>query len=224
MGEPLVRASATEVAAAIIAGGEARRLGGRVKALLEIEGRSVLDRQLDVLAPRCAAIAISSNDAAPFRDRSLPVIPDRQPGLGPLAGIAAALAWCPAPYLLVVAGDMPYIHPGIVDLLLAHRGEADAVVPFIAGLPEPLFAVYARTSLPVVERRLAAGRRKVAGLVVPETRGDGLDDGVDAGLGAGLGTRLSVCRVDEPALRAVDPRLRCFTNVNSAADLPPGTA
>ncbi|HWN67161.1 MAG TPA: molybdenum cofactor guanylyltransferase [Haliangium sp.] len=207
MGEPLVRAPAVDVAAAIIAGGEARRLGGRVKALIEIEGRSVLDRQLDVLAPRCAAIAISCNDAAPFRDRSLPVIPDRQPGLGPLAGIAAALAWCPAPYLLVVAGDMPYIDPAIVDLLLARRGEADAIVPFIAGLPEPLFAVYGRTCLPVAEQRLAAGRRKAAGLV-------------DAALAAGL----SVRRVDEAALRAVDPRLRCFTNVNTLADLPPGTA
>lgn len=203
----MVREVIPDVAAAIIAGGEARRLGGRVKALIEIDGRCVLDRQLDVLAPRCAAIAISSNDAAPFRDRSLPVIPDRHPGLGPLAGIAAALAWCPAPYLLVVAGDMPYIHPGIVDLLLAHRSEADAVVPFIAGLPEPLFAVYARTCLPVAEQRLAAGRRKAAGLVVDEGPGQGL----------------SVCRVDEPALRAVDPRLRCFTNVNSLADLPPGT-
>jgi molybdopterin-guanine dinucleotide biosynthesis protein A len=219
MGEP--RAPAADVAAAIIAGGEARRLGGRVKALIEIEGRSVLDRQLDVLAPRCAAIAISSNDAAPFRDRSLPVIPDRQPGLGPLAGIAATLAWCPAPYLLVVAGDMPYIHPGIVDLLLAHRTEADAVVPFVAGLPEPLFAVYARTCLPVVEQRLAAGRRKVAGLIVPDRFGD---DRLGDGSGPVLAPGLSVARVDEPALRAVDPRLRCFTNVNSAADLPPGTA
>jgi molybdopterin-guanine dinucleotide biosynthesis protein A len=224
MGEPPLRAPAADVAAAIIAGGEARRLGGRVKALIEIEGRSVLDRQLDVLAPRCAAIAISSNDAAPFRERSLPVIPDRQPGLGPLAGIAAALAWCPAPYLLVVAGDMPYIHPGIVDLLLAHRAEADAVVPFIAGLPEPLFAVYARTCLAVVEQRLAAGRRKVAGLVVAENLGDRPGGGPGRGPGQGPGQGLSVYRVDEPALRAVDPRLRCFTNVNSAADLPPGTA
>lgn len=200
----MTRAPSAEVAAAIIAGGEARRLGGRVKPLIEIAGRSVLDRQLDVLAPRFPAIAISSNDAAAFQDRSLPVIPDRQPGLGPLAGIAAALAWCPAPYLLVVAGDMPYIQPGVIDLLLAQRHEADAVVPFVAGLPEPLFAVYARTCLPVAEQRLAQGRRKAAGLV--------LEHG------------LAVCRVDEPALRAVDPALRCFTNVNSAADLPPGTA
>jgi molybdopterin-guanine dinucleotide biosynthesis protein A len=193
-----------DTAAAIIAGGEARRLGGRVKPLIDIEGRSVLDRQLDVLAPRFAAIAISSNDALAFQDRALPVIPDRQPGLGPLAGIAAALAWCPAPYLLVVAGDMPYIQPGIIDLLLAHRSEVDAVVPFLGGVPEPLFAIYARTCLPVAEQRVATGRRKARGLV--------------------LDHELALHRVDEPALRAVDPALRCFTNVNAVADLPPGAA
>lgn len=204
MGAAVARTAIPEVAAAILAGGAARRLGGRVKPLIAIAGRSVLDRQLDVLAPRVAAIAISSNDAAPFRDRGLPVIPDRRPGLGPLAGIAAALAWCPAPYLLVVAGDMPYIEAGVVELLLARRGGADAVVPFVAGLPEPLFAVYARACLPVIEQRLAAGRLAAGGLA--------------------LDPELSVRRVDEPALRAVDPRLRSFTNVNTAADLPPGAA
>jgi molybdopterin-guanine dinucleotide biosynthesis protein A len=198
-------AQAADVAAAIIAGGEARRLGGRVKALLTIDGQTVLERQLAVLAPRCAAIAISANDPAPFQERGLPVIPDRRPGLGPLAGIAAALAWCPAPYLLIVAGDMPYLEPGIIDLLLARRSAAvDAVVPFLRGLPEPLFALYGRSCLRVIEQRLAAGQRKVAGLIL------------DAGL--------VIERVDERALRAVDPALRCFTNLNTAADLPPGTA
>jgi molybdopterin-guanine dinucleotide biosynthesis protein A len=194
-----------DVAAAIIAGGAGRRLGGRVKALIEIEGATVLDRQLAVLAPRCAAIAISANDPAPFHGRGLPVIADPRPGLGPLAGIAAALAWCPAPYLLVVAGDMPYLEPGVIDLLLAHRGPGtDAVVPFLAGLPEPLLALYARACLPVAERRLAAGQYKAAGLA--------------------LDPALSVRRVDEAALRAVDMHLRCFTNINALADLPPGAA
>lgn len=194
-----------DVAAAIIAGGEARRLGGRIKALLTIDGQAVLDRQLAVLAPRCARIAISANDPAPFQDHGLPVLPDRHPGLGPLAGIAAALAWCPAPFLLVVAGDMPFLEPKIVDLLISRRSPAaDAVVPFLGGLPEPLFSLYRRSCLPVVEQRLAAGQRKVAGLIL------------DAGL--------EIERVDERALRAVDPHLRCFTNLNSAADLPPGTA
>ena len=198
-------APTADVAAAIIAGGEARRLGGRVKALLTIEGQAVLDRQLAVLAPRCVEIAISANDPAPFHEHGLPVIPDRHPGLGPLAGIAAALAWCPAPFLLVVAGDMPYLEPGIIDLLLSRRSAAvDAVVPFIGGLPEPLFSLYRRSCLTVVEQRLAAGQRKVAALIL------------DAGL--------VIERVDERALRAVDARLRCFTNLNSVADLPPGTA
>lgn len=197
------RAAVADVAAAIIAGGQARRLGGRIKALIEVQGRTVLDRQLAVLAPAFPALAISANDAAPFRATGLPVLPDSRPGLGPLAGITAALAWCPAPYLLVVAGDMPYIDAAVIDLLLAARGPGvDAVVPFIGGLPEPLLALYARACLPAAEQRLRAGKYKTAGLITEEG--------------------LAVRRLDESALRAVDPDLRCFTNLNAASDLPPG--
>lgn len=198
------RAAVEDVAAAIIAGGQARRLEGRVKALIQVQGRTVLDRQLAVLAPAFPAMAISANDPTPFRATGLPVLPDSRPGLGPLAGIAAALAWCPAPYLLVVAGDMPYVDAPVIDLLLAGRGPGvDVVVPFIGGLPEPLLALYARSCLPVAEQRLRAGRHKTAGLITEEG--------------------LLVRRVDEPALRAVDPALRCFTNLNAASDLPPGS-
>jgi molybdopterin-guanine dinucleotide biosynthesis protein A len=189
-----------DAAAVVIAGGKASRMGGRVKALMEIDGRTVLSRMLEVLSPRFAAIAISANDPTPYHHTGLPVLPDQVLGQGPLAGLAAALRWCRRPYLLAVAGDMPYPDPRLIDLLLSRRApRVDIIAPFVGDRPEPLFALYSRRVLPAVEQRLASGRLDARGLVTDE------------------GLRLT--RVYEPELRAIDPTLRCLTNLNVAADL-----
>jgi molybdenum cofactor guanylyltransferase len=196
---PVVRGTA-DAAAALIAGGQASRMGGRVKALMEIHGRTVLDRILEVLRPRFAAIAISANDPTPYDSTGLPVLPDEVLGQGPLAGLAAAMRWCRRPYLLAVAGDMPYPDPRVIDLLLSRRApRVDVIAPFIGDRPEPLFALYSRRILPVLEQRLASGRLDARGLVT------------DAGL--------QLTRVYEAELRTIDPTLRGFTNLNSAMDL-----
>ncbi|WP_428264728.1 molybdenum cofactor guanylyltransferase [Haliangium sp.] len=197
---PVTGPGASAVAGVILCGGRARRLGGRHKALIEVGGRTVLARQLAVLAPRLATVAISANDPEPFRAAGLPVLADRIADQGPLAGLAAALTWSPAPHLLAVAGDMPYLVPAVVDLVLAGcEPGVDIVMPFVGGLPEPLLALYGRACLDPIERRLAGGQRRTAGL---------LDE-----------PGLSVRRIEESALRAVDPALHSFVNLNTCADL-----
>ncbi len=189
-----------DAACVIVAGGKASRLGHRVKALLEVGGHSILDRALEVLEPRFAALAIAANDAAPFQGRGLPIVADEVPGQGPLAGIQSALRWCRRPYVLVVPCDMPFLDGRIIDLLLSRRGPGiDAVVPFVGELPEPLFALYGRPCLPVLERRLKAGQYRASGLALDEA--------------------LTVARVGESDLRAIDPELTFLTNVNTPADL-----
>lgn len=105
--------------AAIIAGGRAVRLGGRVKALIEIDGETILDRQRALLAPRVDAIVISANDAAPFADTGLEVVADRAEGGGPMLGIAAALEATGADWLLALGSDMPNVSGAVLDLLFA---------------------------------------------------------------------------------------------------------
>jgi molybdenum cofactor guanylyltransferase len=189
------------VDAVILAGGRATRMGGRVKAFLEIDGEPILARQRAVLSPLVDRVAVSG-DAALFAASGLPVVVDELPGLGPLGGIGAALAWCRAPWLLVVAGDMPYLLAGAIELLLARRADdVDAVVPLVRDLPEPLFALYSRRCGDALARRLAAGRYKASGLLT--------DEG------------LRIAWLAETELRAIDPRLDCLHNVNSPTDVAP---
>lgn len=77
----------------ILAGGQARRLAGVDKGLVEIGGESILSRVIRRLTPQCGALALNANgDPARFAFLGLPVVADSAPGfLGPLAGVLAGL-------------------------------------------------------------------------------------------------------------------------------------
>ncbi len=182
--------------ALILAGGKATRLGGVAKHELVIEGRTIFERQCAVLAPRVGEILVSSSrEIAGYR-----TVHDAIDGAGPLAGIAAGLAACTTPWLLVVAGDMPHLHGPSIDLILdAARDGLDAVGVRVGGLPEPLLCVLNISARVAVNRRLAAGRYKASGLLT--------DEG------------LTVAWVHERELRALDPELRGLRNINEPADL-----
>jgi molybdopterin-guanine dinucleotide biosynthesis protein A len=179
------------VTALILAGGKATRLGGIAKHELVIDGETIFARQVRVLAPRVAEIIVSGAEVAGYR-----TVLDAVDGAGPLAGIAAGLAAATTPWLLVIAGDMPYLTGELIDAMvaLAHAddGDVDAVGVRSAGLPEPLLAVLSPRMLPLVERRLGARRWKASGLLTDE------------------GAR--VRWLDDP-----DPR--ALVNINSPADL-----
>jgi molybdopterin-guanine dinucleotide biosynthesis protein A len=162
-----------DVFALILAGGKATRLGGIAKHLLVIDGETIFARQTRVLAPRVAEILVSAPDDIPgYR-----TVRDAVIGAGPLAGIAAGLAACRTPWLLVVAGDMPHITGELVDSLITAARESvdphasdslDAVGLEVGGLPEPLVSILHVRVLSTVERRLAVGRYKVSGLLTDE--------------------------------------------------------
>jgi molybdopterin-guanine dinucleotide biosynthesis protein A len=187
--------SRTSVAAAILAGGQARRLGGAVKSLLMIEGTRIIDRQLEALRQVADPIVIVAADSAPFAPLGLDTLPDIVPGCGPLGGIYTALTHSSQPRTLVVAGDMPCLPPALLARLVL-PSDADVVVPRSARGYEPLCAVYAARCAEPIRQRLARGTWRVTELL----------DGV---------------RVEEigPEMLAVcDPRGLLSLNVNTPHD------
>jgi len=185
-----------QVTALILAGGKATRLGGAAKHELVVDGRTIFERQTALLAPRVQEILVATAQDIPGYHCVQDVLPD----VGPLAGIAAGLRAMRTPWLLVVAGDMPHVSGAVLDLMLDAASDLDEAVAFrLHGLPEPLVCMLSRRAAPAVERRLQVRRNKVAGLFTEE--------------------RLHVKWIDEPAVRAVDPTLRAFFNVNEPEDL-----
>jgi molybdopterin-guanine dinucleotide biosynthesis protein A len=186
------------VAAAVIAGGPARRLGGVTKAMLTVQGRSIAARQLELLRDLFPRVIVVANDPAPWRELSVEIVPDRLVDQGPLGGIHAALTATPEHAGVVcVAGDMPFIAPELLRRLRDRAPEALAVAARSGGRPEPLLARYDRRVLPVLEAQLRAGRRAAHELLATVT----------------------ATWLDELELRAIDPDLRSFINVNTPEDL-----
>ena len=115
----------------VLAGGQARRMGGGDKALIRIGEATILERVLERLSPSCTGIVLNANgDAERFARFGLPVIPDSVAGFaGPLAGILAGLDWLAghAPqteWLVSAPGDCPFLPRDLVPRLHAARREA----------------------------------------------------------------------------------------------------
>jgi molybdopterin-guanine dinucleotide biosynthesis protein A len=195
------------LAGLILAGGRATRLGGRAKPLVPAGATSILERQLDVLAPRVDEIVIALAHAGvplpipPAHAARVRFIHDAAPGQGPLAGLAAAgRSYQVGPTFLVLAGDLPHVSGAVLDLLIgASAADVDAVAFRVGGLPEPLLAVYGPAAVEAAARRIDAGKRKAAGLLLEE----------------GLRVRW----IEEDALRAVDPQLHSLDDVDTPEDL-----
>ncbi len=102
----------THVAALVLAGGGARRMGGGDKPLLNLGGRPILARVLDRIGLPDIAIA-ANGDPRRFAAFGRPVLPDGPfLGEGPLAGLLAGLDWAAglgADTLLTVPGDTPFV-------------------------------------------------------------------------------------------------------------------
>jgi len=95
-------AAAGRLGGAILAGGKATRLGGAAKGLLQVggcecernKGFSIIEKLIQALLQAgVEEVVILANDRRMYGSFGCEVVPDLRPGLGPLGGIEAALAY-----------------------------------------------------------------------------------------------------------------------------------
>ncbi len=158
----------------ILAGGLARRLGGRDKGLIEIAGRPILARLVERLVPQCAALILNANgDAARFAPFGLPVIADDIDGFaGPLAGVLAGMDYAAARFpgtshLLSVPADTPFIPENLAARLEAARAAAGAriAVAASAGGVHHAVALWPVALAEELRQALSRGERRVSGFI-----------------------------------------------------------
>jgi molybdenum cofactor guanylyltransferase len=158
----MIRAQA---AAVILAGGDSRRMG-RDKALLEIDGRPLIALIAGRLAELFDEIVVGANRPADYAFLGRPIIPDREPGLGPLMGIASCLDRLTNDLAFVTACDIPAIDLRFVASMLEQADGYDWVLPQAGPETyEPLFAVYRKTVVAPALAVLAGGGRRIVELL-----------------------------------------------------------
>lgn len=168
MPDPAMPNRVPGVAGVILAGGLARRMGGRPKALIRLRGRSLLASAVERASPQVGALAVNANtDADAYAAFGLPVLPDPVAGFpGPLAGILAGMRWAAAAgrgWLASFPCDAPLFPKRLVaDLSAAAAGGADVVWAASGGRAHPVFALW-RTALAddLMEALEGEGVRKV---------------------------------------------------------------
>jgi molybdopterin-guanine dinucleotide biosynthesis protein A len=137
----------------ILAGGLNRRMGGRHKALLPIQGEAILLKQLKEMSRICQQIIIVTNEPAILEpvlinvtELDVQVVSDLFQQKGPLGGIHAACVAAISSHLWIVGCDMPCISAAAAEAMveICREANVDAVIPEIAGRLHPLHGIYAR--------------------------------------------------------------------------------
>ena len=144
-------AASKKVLGLLLAGGQARRMGGGDKSLRRLGGRTLLERVIERARPQVGGIVLNANgDPARFESLGLPVLVDGVPGFaGPLAGVLAGLEWAAAerpelPWLVSIATDTPFFPADLVDRLVAaaEAEGADLACAASGGRAHPVFGLW----------------------------------------------------------------------------------
>jgi molybdopterin-guanine dinucleotide biosynthesis protein A len=184
-------------AAAVLAGGASRRMG-RDKATLAVGGVALAAGVLAAAAEVADPVVLVAPEGHPARGLSPRVVTD--PGEGPLAALAAALAALEADHVLVLAGDHPGLAVELLAQLVALAPGGEAVACRRGPRLEPLVAVYRRApalAAAPAPRAGPAGRRSLLGLLAD----------------------LDTVVVEEPQWRTLDPGGRSFVDLDDPGDL-----
>ena len=141
---------------AILAGGHARRLGGRPKGLIEMGGRPLVDRLADLLrALDLTPVLIGQGPhTAAYAARGLPHHPDLLPDRGPPGGVHTALALAPPGWIAVVSIDLPALDLATLTTLAAHRDHQHVVLARADGHRQPLAAWWHTRAFPLLDQHL----------------------------------------------------------------------
>lgn len=145
----------------ILAGGSSRRMGSN-KALLQINGKTMIEKVYEIMSSLFDDVMVITNSPDEYSFLPCRKIPDIYPGYGCIAGLHSALTATGTDRIFITGCDMPFLNPELIKLLCNTSPEADAVVPVnMEGLLEPLHAVYAKSSLVTVSEMIAAGEKSI---------------------------------------------------------------
>lgn len=119
----------------VLAGGKSTRMGGGDKALLNLNGKTIINTVARRLSAQVHTIAINTNSSATeFHALGVDVFSDTLDGYqGPLAGVLASMLWAKknhrtATHLVTVAGDTPFFPLDLVPILSRGAPSSDTIV------------------------------------------------------------------------------------------------
>jgi molybdopterin-guanine dinucleotide biosynthesis protein A len=146
-----IKAGPPRAVGVLLAGGQARRMGGGDKCLRHLANRPILAHVIERLRPQVDALVLNANgDPDRFAEFGPPVVPDVIDGhAGPLAGVLTGMEWVSAnrpdcPWIVTVATDTPFLSTDLVAVMMTalQREEAELACAASNGRVHPVFGLW----------------------------------------------------------------------------------
>ncbi len=158
-------ANKENVTGIILAGGQARRMGGQDKGLIKINGLAMIEYVINALEPQVAKILINANrNQEIYAKFGYPVFSDELTDFqGPLAGIVAAMKKSTTKYICTCPCDGPLIANDLVVRLYAavENHNSEIAVAHDGERMQPVYALIQCNLYESLENYLNNGERKI---------------------------------------------------------------
>ncbi len=120
----------SQITGIILAGGQARRMGGIDKGLVEINGKTMCERVIELLAPQVDGVLVNANrNRDRYQALGVSVIEDFRSGfLGPLAGLASGMMAAESPWVITAPCDGPFLNRDYVMRMSGQVFQDTAIV------------------------------------------------------------------------------------------------
>jgi molybdopterin-guanine dinucleotide biosynthesis protein A len=178
----------------ILAGGLNSRFSGANKAFIQIGNKRIIDHIYDVFRELFVEIILVTNDPSKYLGWNLKIVTDIYPARSSLTGIHAGLFYATCSHAFITACDTPFLKKDLVEALIcAVLPQTDIVIPETSAGIEPLCAVYSKRCLKQIENQLDKKEYKIQGFF----------------------NKVRVIKISEDEIRAKDPELTSFFNVNT---------
>ncbi len=152
-----------QITGIILSGGQSTRMGTD-KALIRVNGKTLLENAIAICKPFCSNILISSNHTKHGKF-GYKIIPDEIKNCGPLGGIYSCLNQSETDWNFVISVDAAFVEPEFVSFMISETVDLDAVAPIHNFGKEPLVAMYHKNSLAEIKKMLDLGDFKMHNLL-----------------------------------------------------------
>lgn len=165
---------------------------------MRIDGQRILDRIYGVFKDLFDEVILVTNNPFQYLEWDLDIVTDLFDIRSSLTGIHAGLFYARHPYAFFTACDAPFLKRELIEIILAGiDANTDIVIPETSAGREPLCAAYSKRCLNPAERHIKQKKLKIQ-LAFRKCR---------------------IKTISEKILRAKDPELISFFNINSPEDL-----
>lgn len=177
---------------------------GANKAFLDLGGKKIIQRIMDVFFSLFNEIIIVSNEPEIYKPWGFKVIPDVIPGKGSLGGIYTGIVTASQQQVFFSACDMPFLNRALIQHMIDQAPGFDVVIPHAPteenqssdGL-HPLHAIYSKNCIKPIEQLLEQNMLKIIRFF----------------------SKVRVKIIPLKEIQRFDPQLLSFFNANTPQDL-----